>query len=128
MLARRRNDDEDIAMKHHDRGPLRRPDGKSLVLSGMMAVVAFAGCGEGLSSGHEPAPGWSHGAGAASGGVYLTMARDLGLDAAVESALSSVVPAVLSDTNGAPGFAQHGDDYEVARRALADAIVAAGNK
>lgn len=69
MLARGRNDDEDIAMKHHDRGPLRRPDGKSLVLSGMMAVVAFAGCGEGLSSGREPAPGWSHGAGAASGGV-----------------------------------------------------------
>ena len=59
--------------------------------------------------------------------LYLTMARDLGLEAVVEQALSSLVPAVLSDAGGAVAFSEHGDDYEVARRALAEAIAAAGN-
>lgn len=57
--------------------------------------------------------------------LYLTMARDLGLDAVVEEALSSLVPAVLSDAGSSVSFSQHGDDYEVARRALAEAIAAA---
>jgi hypothetical protein len=57
--------------------------------------------------------------------LYLTMARDLGLDDVVESALSSLVPAVLSDAEGTIGFSEHGDDYEAARRTIAEAIAAA---
>lgn len=57
--------------------------------------------------------------------LYLTMARDLGLTDVVESALSGVVPAVLSDSGDAVGFSEHGDEYEAVRRALAEAIAAA---
>lgn len=57
--------------------------------------------------------------------LYLTMARQLGLQDVVESALSGVVPAVLSDAGDTVSFPEHGDDYESARRALAEAIDAA---
>jgi hypothetical protein len=57
--------------------------------------------------------------------LYLTMARDLGLSDAVTTALSGVVPAVLSDAGQSVGFSEHGDDYEAARRKLAEAITAA---
>jgi hypothetical protein len=35
------------------------------------------------------------------------------------------VPAVLSDAGSSVTFSQHGDDYEKARRKLAEAIAAA---
>ncbi|HLU67550.1 MAG TPA: glycoside hydrolase domain-containing protein [Kofleriaceae bacterium] len=56
--------------------------------------------------------------------AYLTMARQLGLAAEIEAALSTVVPGVF--TGGpAVGFAERGDAFEEARRALARAIDAA---
>lgn len=57
--------------------------------------------------------------------LYLTMARDRGLDGVVESALASLVPAVLSEAGSAVSFPERGDDYEAARRALGEAIVEA---
>jgi hypothetical protein len=58
--------------------------------------------------------------------LYLTMARQLGQTAAVDAALSAVVPRVFSDAGETVGFAEKGDEYEAARLALARAIVAAG--
>jgi len=56
---------------------------------------------------------------------YLTMARRLGLEAAVQKALTSVVPRVFSEAGPTVGFAETGETFEAARRELADAIVAA---
>jgi hypothetical protein len=56
---------------------------------------------------------------------YLTMARQLGLDAAVEEALQAVVPRVFSDAKGQVGFAEDGDTFEAARYKLAQANAAA---
>ncbi len=47
--------------------------------------------------------------------LYLTLARQLGLDAAVEEALRAVVPRVFSDAGETVGFAETGDAYEAAR-------------
>jgi hypothetical protein len=55
---------------------------------------------------------------------YLALARARGKTAAVTSALSAIVPHVFSDAGATPSFPQHGDAYEKARRALADAITA----
>ncbi len=56
---------------------------------------------------------------------YLTLARRLGLEAQVQKALAAVVPRVFSDAGETVGFAQTGDEFESARRSLAEAIVAA---
>jgi hypothetical protein len=57
--------------------------------------------------------------------LYLTMARELGLEPVVQKALTAVVPRVFSDAGPTVGFAETGETFEAARRALADAIVAA---
>ena len=54
--------------------------------------------------------------------LYLTMARKLGLDAAVTEALQAVVPRVFSDAQEKVGFAEDGDTFEAARYKLAKAI------
>ncbi len=54
--------------------------------------------------------------------LYLTLARQRGLDAAVTTALESVVPAVFSEADSTVGFAQTGDVYEHARYQLARAL------
>ena len=59
--------------------------------------------------------------------LYLTLARDRGLENEVRDALQAVVPRVFSDSNGAIGFAEDGDAYERARYGLAAAIAATGN-
>lgn len=56
---------------------------------------------------------------------YLAMARKLGLNAAVDEALQSVVPRVFSDAKAEIGFAESGDVFEAARYKLAQAIAAA---
>ena len=56
---------------------------------------------------------------------YLTLARGLGLEALVSSVVQGVVPRVFSDAGTTVGFSESGEDYEAARRRLADAIVAA---
>jgi len=57
--------------------------------------------------------------------LYLTLARERGKDAAVQAALEKVVPRVFSDAGETVGFAETGDAYEAARRALGRAIAAA---
>ena len=57
--------------------------------------------------------------------LYLTMARQLGLEPAVKKALDAVVPRVFSDAGKTVGFAETGETFEAARRELADALVAA---
>ncbi|HXK59698.1 MAG TPA: DUF4091 domain-containing protein [Acidobacteriota bacterium] len=56
--------------------------------------------------------------------LYLTLARDLGLDDVVNQVVSSIVPRVFSDVSrkDAVRFSENGDDYEKARRLLAEAI------
>jgi hypothetical protein len=53
---------------------------------------------------------------------YLTLARELKLDAVVDEVLQSVVPRVFSDSGPAVGFSEAGNDYERARYKLAQAI------
>ncbi|MFB3902175.1 MAG: glycoside hydrolase domain-containing protein [Acidobacteriota bacterium] len=56
---------------------------------------------------------------------YLTMARKLGLNDLVDEVINSTVPRMFSDVkkNDPVGFSEEGDDYEKARRRLAEAIV-----
>ncbi len=54
--------------------------------------------------------------------LYLTMARELGLDKVVDEALAAVVPKVFSDAGEEVGFSERGDDYENARRKVGRAI------
>ena len=56
---------------------------------------------------------------------YLTMARNLGLNAVVDEALQSVVPRVFSGAKAEVGFAESGEVFEAARYKLAKAIGAA---
>jgi hypothetical protein len=58
--------------------------------------------------------------------LYLTLARERGLDAAVHAALQSVVPRVFSEAGETVGFAETGDAYEAARLKLGRAIAGAG--
>jgi len=58
--------------------------------------------------------------------LYLTLARQRGQGAVVDSVLQSVVPRVFSDAGSTVGFAETGDAFEAARRSLAEAIVASG--
>jgi hypothetical protein len=53
---------------------------------------------------------------------YLTIARGLSLEAEVKAAVAAVVPRVFSDAEETVGFAETGEAYEAARRALAEAI------
>ena len=53
---------------------------------------------------------------------YLTLAKQKGKDAAVESAMSAIVPAIFSEAGSNVSFPETGDAYEKARRALAAAI------
>jgi hypothetical protein len=57
--------------------------------------------------------------------LYLTRARQLGLNSAVDAALRAVVPRVFSDAGETVGFAERGDEYEAARLTLATAIASA---
>jgi Domain of unknown function (DUF4091) len=56
---------------------------------------------------------------------YLTLARKLGLDAEVESALRAVVPRLFSEAGATVGFAETGDAFEKVRYTLARAIARA---
>lgn len=56
---------------------------------------------------------------------YLTMARRLGLNVEVESALRAVVPRVFSDAGATVGFAETGDAFDRVRYTLARAIARA---
>lgn len=53
---------------------------------------------------------------------YLTLARRLGLDAEVTSALKAIVPRVFSDAGDRVSFPETGDPYERVRLQLARAI------
>ena len=55
---------------------------------------------------------------------YLTLARKLGLDAAVDKALQAIVPRVFSDAGPRVSFPETGDPYEAVRLDLARAIAA----
>jgi len=56
--------------------------------------------------------------------LYLSMARELGLNSLVEEVVKSVVPRMFSDVKEKDpvGFSENGADYEKARRRLAQAI------
>jgi hypothetical protein len=54
--------------------------------------------------------------------LYLTLARQFGLDSLIEEVLQSVVPRVFSDAGGKLGFAETGNEYERARYKLAQAL------
>ena len=53
---------------------------------------------------------------------YLTLARKLGLEAEVQRALQAIVPKVFSDAGATVGFAETGEAFEQARKALGEAI------
>ena len=55
---------------------------------------------------------------------YLTLARNLKLDALVNDVLQAVVPRVFSDAGASVGFAETGNQFESARYKLAQAIAA----
>jgi hypothetical protein len=55
---------------------------------------------------------------------YLSLARQLGLEAEVSAALAQVVPRVFSDAGETAGFAETGETFEAARLALGEAIEA----
>jgi hypothetical protein len=57
--------------------------------------------------------------------LYLTLARQRGLNAVITEALQAVVTRVFSDAQGKIGFAEDGDTFEAARYKLAKAIAAA---
>ena len=59
---------------------------------------------------------------------YLTLARQLGLNALVNEALQAVVPRVFSDAKSTIGFAETGNEYERARYRLAQAIASHKNR
>jgi len=56
--------------------------------------------------------------------LYLTLAREKGLDGVVRKALERVVPRVFSEAGEAVGFAETGDAYEEVRLEVARALVA----
>jgi hypothetical protein len=59
---------------------------------------------------------------------YLTIARRLGLTAAVDAAVQTIVPRVFSEAGPAVSFPETGDPYETVRLSLARAIVAAQSR
>lgn len=60
--------------------------------------------------------------------LYLTLAREKGLEPLVQEVLQAVVPRVYSDAGETVGFAESGDVYEAARLRLATALDAAARK
>jgi hypothetical protein len=54
--------------------------------------------------------------------LYLTLARQAGLEPLVQETLLAVVPRMYSDAGDAVGFAETGDAYEAARLKLGEAI------
>ena len=58
---------------------------------------------------------------------YLTLARKLELNAAVDKALQAIVPRVFSDAGPRVSFPETGDPYETVRLELARAIAAASS-
>ena len=54
--------------------------------------------------------------------LYLTLARQLGLESLISAELQKVVPSVFSDAKDTVGFSEIGNDYESARYKLAQAI------
>jgi hypothetical protein len=57
--------------------------------------------------------------------LYLTLAREKGLESTVEEVLQQVVPRVFSDAGERVGFAESGDAFEAARLKLAHALTGA---
>jgi hypothetical protein len=57
--------------------------------------------------------------------LYLTLARNAGLEKEVNEALRALVPRVFSDANDSIGYSETGDDYEAMRLKLARAIAGA---
>ena len=55
---------------------------------------------------------------------YLTLARKLGLQAAVDEAVKAIVPQVFTDAGERVSFPETGDPYEAVRLKLARAIAA----
>jgi hypothetical protein len=60
--------------------------------------------------------------------LYLTVARQLGLNSLINDELQAVVPRVFSDAKGTVGFAETGNEYERARYRLAQAIARHKNR
>ena len=62
--------------------------------------------------------------------LYLTLARQAGLEPLVQETLNAVVPRMYSDAGETVGFAETGEAYEAARLKLGQAIEAhlAGEK
>lgn len=89
-------------------GEERLHPGEDRGLSGPVASVQLANFRRGLQD-HQ----------------YLTLARQRGLNKAVEEALQAIVPRVFSDAGAAVSFPETGDPYEAARLRLGRAIVAA---
>jgi hypothetical protein len=58
--------------------------------------------------------------------LYLTLARQRGLQAVADEALRAVVPRVFSDAGPRVGFAEEGDAFEAQRLKLGSALEAAG--
>jgi hypothetical protein len=54
--------------------------------------------------------------------AYLTLAHQKGFDSVVNAQITQIVPSVFSQAGASVSFPEHGDDYEKARRALAEAI------
>jgi hypothetical protein len=54
--------------------------------------------------------------------LYLTLAREKGLEPLIQEVLRSVVPRVYSEAGETVGFAESGDLYEAARLRLAEAL------
>jgi len=60
--------------------------------------------------------------------LYLTLARQLGVNSLINDELQAVVPRVFSDAKGTVGFAETGNEYEGARYRLAQAIAQQKNR
>jgi hypothetical protein len=60
--------------------------------------------------------------------LYLTLARQLGLNSLINEELQAIVPRVFSDAKGKVGFAETGNEFERARYSLAQAIAQHKNR
>jgi Domain of unknown function (DUF4091) len=58
--------------------------------------------------------------------LYLTLARQQGLETLVQESLRKLVPAMFSEAGETIGFSEKGDDYEQARYRLGKALAAHG--
>jgi len=60
--------------------------------------------------------------------LYLTFARQLGLNSVINDQLKAIVPRVFSDARGTVGFAETGNEFERARYRLGRDIVVAQHR